>query len=544
MGLSFCKNCGAEISDELAGKCPKCGAARLASGLKNPVIAAVLSLFIPGLGQSYNGNALKGFGIFLGIAILLILTLVVSSEGIFIVILLVWAAGVYDAYRDAGLMNSGKIPEKKQQVLLFGGVAIAVVLILAVVFAMFFFYLAFYGLAGMNATVVCIPGKGCISPLEGEAACNTTSQCIGSAQTRIEVRYYSDAIKFLDRALALEPDNAHALTLMGVARAKSGNLTGAIIPLDRAVIIDPNLSAAWENRGIVQAMSGKTAASRTDLEKAVTLPGNSSLSWYNLWVAQSLAKNASKAVDAFDNALLIDNNCTSCQLMKGKSLIALGQYDAALDIFTSVNESGLMGIKSRQEEGNALAALKRYQESCSAFDAAIDAYPFYAADIWSGVCNETTSRCEPLRVTAEPRTDSDREFNIRVLAEYDDQLKTRQNDFELWIKRGEILIELMRYDEAVTSFERSISIKPQNTQALNKKGVALFYKGEHTLALQAFDQAVITDPESIKPWNNGAFVFVKQEKYANAAKAYQKALYIASQQTVPEGGDFIFETAF
>ena len=103
----------------------------------------------------------------------------------------------------------------------------------------------------------------------------------------------------------------------------------------------------------------------------------------------------------------------------------------------------------------------------------------------------------------------------------------------------------MRYNEAIASFEHSISIKPENAKALNGKGVALFYKGNNTLALEVFDQAIITNPEFIKPWNNGAFVFMKQEKYAKAAKAYQEALYYANRQTDPQGiGDFLFETVF
>lgn len=49
----------------------------------------------------------------------------------------------------------------------------------------------------------------------------------------------------------------------------------------------------------------------------------------------------------------------------------------------------------------------------------------------------------------------------------------------------------------------------------------------------------------IKSWNNGAFVFVKQEKYEKAAKAYQNALYYAQRQTDPQGTrNFVFETVF
>ena len=141
MGSRFCKSCGAEITEDRPGSCPKCGAAPSTSDIKNPVLAAVLSLIIPGLGQSYNGNALKGIGIFLGLIILWIINLLMYSEALFIGIigiLILWIIGVYDAYRDAGQMNRGEIPEKKHQMLLFGGVAVVVVIVLAAIMFLLF----------------------------------------------------------------------------------------------------------------------------------------------------------------------------------------------------------------------------------------------------------------------------------------------------------------------------------------------------------------------------------------------------------------------
>ena len=132
MGPRFCKSCGTEIPEGLPGSCPKCGVTPSTSGTKSPVIAAVLSLIIPGLGQAYNGNALKGIGIFLGIAIFWIFSLLMYSEVLFIVIFILWIIGVYDAYRDAGRMNRGKIPEKKHEMLLFLGVIVVAVIVLAV----------------------------------------------------------------------------------------------------------------------------------------------------------------------------------------------------------------------------------------------------------------------------------------------------------------------------------------------------------------------------------------------------------------------------
>jgi TM2 domain-containing membrane protein YozV len=80
----FCPNCGSQTADNLSF-CSKCGAAvgvgaiasdprmrgspagpglKLYAVDKSPVVALVLSLFIPGVGQFYNGDTKRGLLIF------------------------------------------------------------------------------------------------------------------------------------------------------------------------------------------------------------------------------------------------------------------------------------------------------------------------------------------------------------------------------------------------------------------------------------------------------------------------------------------------
>src|SRR5438067_524254 len=66
MGLEPCSDCGTQVSTAAAA-CPKCGrpqlivTARAAQGSAGNVVAAALSLFIPGAGQLTQGRA--GVGI-------------------------------------------------------------------------------------------------------------------------------------------------------------------------------------------------------------------------------------------------------------------------------------------------------------------------------------------------------------------------------------------------------------------------------------------------------------------------------------------------
>ena len=70
--------------------------------MKNPGVAAVLSFFISGLGQIYNGQIVKGL-IILGVQVFnAILTVILIG---FITGPIVWIWAIYDAYSTAKKLN-------------------------------------------------------------------------------------------------------------------------------------------------------------------------------------------------------------------------------------------------------------------------------------------------------------------------------------------------------------------------------------------------------------------------------------------------------
>jgi TM2 domain-containing membrane protein YozV len=73
---------------------------------KNPILAAIGSFFIPGLGQVYNGEGfVKGLLYLIGTLIGFII--------LFIPGLAIWIYGIYNAYKVANNMNAGIVPYKE-----------------------------------------------------------------------------------------------------------------------------------------------------------------------------------------------------------------------------------------------------------------------------------------------------------------------------------------------------------------------------------------------------------------------------------------------
>ncbi len=93
---------------------------------KNPVTAGLLSI-IPGLGQVYNGEFVKG-----------ILFLIGTIIGIFLIIpgILIWIYGIYDAYKTADKMNKGDKPFKESKWIHAGGYFSLIIVLVLIVAAL------------------------------------------------------------------------------------------------------------------------------------------------------------------------------------------------------------------------------------------------------------------------------------------------------------------------------------------------------------------------------------------------------------------------
>ena len=101
----FCTNCGDQI-DVNAVICPKCGV-QIAGTTeeKSPILALILSIFFPGIGQFYNGQPKKGIIIIIAAIISVALFIIMIGAVLY---LIVWVYALYDAYTSAVSINNGE----------------------------------------------------------------------------------------------------------------------------------------------------------------------------------------------------------------------------------------------------------------------------------------------------------------------------------------------------------------------------------------------------------------------------------------------------
>ncbi|MCX6678598.1 MAG: tetratricopeptide repeat protein [Methanothrix sp.] len=92
-----------------------------------------------------------------------------------------------------------------------------------------------------------------------------------------------------------------------------------------------------------------------------------------------------------------------------------------------------------------------------------------------------------------------------------------------WKQKGNALLNLTKYIEALECNNKAIELDPKYASAWNNKGVALLELGEYDEAIKAWDEAIRLAPNDAVSWNNKAVALDDLGKYDEAATAFGEA---------------------
>lgn len=69
------------------------------------------------------------------------------------------------------------------------------------------------------------------------------------------------------------------------------------------------------------------------------------------------------------------------------------------------------------------------------------------------------------------------------------------DESESWIKRGNVLLGVKRYEEAIKRYEVAIRLNPDSCEAWNLRGIALLQLGRYEESIASFDKALEIKPD-------------------------------------------------
>lgn len=116
-----------------------------------------------------------------------------------------------------------------------------------------------------------------------------------------------------------------------------------------------------------------------------------------------------------------------------------------------------------------------------------------------------------------------------AVSAYDDAISEAQGgDKDLlsqsWLRRGEVLRRLKRYDEALSSFKQAVQLNSNLAEGWFRCGFALQLLGRDREAVGAYDKAVNLDSNYAEAWNNRGFSLYNQKKLSEAIQSFNRAI--------------------
>jgi tetratricopeptide (TPR) repeat protein len=205
---------------------------------------------------------------------------------------------------------------------------------------------------------------------------------------------YAEAIRQIDLALAINPNEAAAHTHRGAALKELNQPDEALASYDKAIAIDPNYADAYYNRGNVLREQGRFEEALADYDRAITLKPNHADTFNNRGNALRALKRFEAALASYDRAVALKPELTDAWYNRSNALIDLNRFEEALasaDRAIAINPKLAQAFNVR---GNALLDLKCIDEALASYDQAIAIKRDYAEGYWNrAICRLLVGRC-------------------------------------------------------------------------------------------------------------------------------------------------------
>lgn len=219
------------------------------------------------------------------------------------------------------------------------------------------------------------------------------------------------------------------------------------------------------------------------------------------------SKDFMKALEKFDQAIMLKEDYDVPWRMKGNTLDEMGYHEQALECYKHALELFPESDETWFSLGSCLFSLGRYTEEIVCYDRALMYNPgMQKALINKGSTLHRLGRYE------------------EALETYDKVLKINYRLEKVHNNRGATLHAMDRTNEALQAYNHAIELKHDYVEAWMNKGSLLYEMGKYGEAFEAFTQMTHVRPELPKGWYLRGLAAKKTGTITQAKSSFEAAL--------------------
>ena len=272
------------------------------------------------------------------------------------------------------------------------------------------------------------------------------------------------------------PNNFHALHLLGTIEASAGNLMQAKAYMARSLSIEPPNVKFMENYSYLLIQLGDYDSASQVAGMGLEIDGKNPLLLYINAISLFRRDQLKDSLSQFDRLLAIQPNNAIAVNERGCVLAQLRQFDAALTSFDRALALNANYAEAHLNKGNLCNELGRYPEALAAYDKALALTPQNA---------------------------------------------------DAWLGRGNVLFWLKRHDQCAVAYDRALALDPQLAEGWLGRGNLFFELRRHDESMAAYDKALALDPNLAEAWLGRGNLLNEMQRADEALAAYEKALALA-----------------
>ena len=358
---------------------------------------------------------------------------------------------------------------------------------------------------------------------------------------------FAEAERLATGVLALAPDRADALHLLGLVRRGQGRVAEAEQLYRRSIELDPSQPAVHYNLGVLYRSTNRSAAAIPALREAVRLKPNYATAHLALGLALHDTANFAEAEKQYRQALRLQPNYLMARQSLGAVLNELDRSKEAESVLRSALTAA--GNDARQAAalevnlGVALQRQQKHEEALKLFDSAqarvpeiphvdynrgnsLQAKGLHAEALES---YRKAVRREPLNMEAQhylyqlrDRLADEENF----LRSFDEAAQLHPQMGSLPLNKGYFLLQAGDYEAANEAFARAVPLLTGNVSPLDGQGLALARLGRFDEAIHAHETALRLEPENADALRNFGETLIRAGDAPKARTALEKSLTI------------------